>query len=98
MGSTTRRGADALANALRIIGMAIVAVLVVHILLSLLDANPENALTRLIRGGADFFSLGLGNLFLVEDPKLAVLVNYGTAALIWFAITTVVVRLVRRIG
>jgi hypothetical protein len=97
VGSTARRGIEALGNVLRIVGMLIVAVLVVHIVLTLLDANPANALAGLVRDAADTFNLGLQDLFLPADPKLAVLLNYGTAALIWFAITTVVVRLVRRI-
>ncbi len=96
VGTTARRGMDALGNVLRIIGMAIVGVLVVFIVLTLLDANPDNGLTRIVTDLADTFSLGLGNLFQPEEPKLAVVLNYGTAALIWFAITTVVVRLVRR--
>lgn len=97
-GTTARRGIEALANVLRIIGMAIVAVLVIFIVLTLLDANPENGLTRLVTDLADTFSFGLGDLFQPEDPKLAVVLNFGTAALIWFVITTVVVRLVRRIA
>ena len=47
---------------------------------------------------ADTFDLGLSDLFQPAEPKLAVVLNYGTAAVIWFAITTVVVRLVRRAG
>lgn len=95
-GTTARRGIDALANVLRIIGMAIVLVLVVFIVLTLLDANPENGLTSIVRDLANTFNLGLSDLFQPEEPKLGVVLNYGTAALIWFAITTVVVRLVRR--
>jgi hypothetical protein len=97
VGSTARRGIDALGNVLRIVGMLIVTVLVVHIVLTLLGANPENGLTQLIRDAADTFNLGLSDLFLPEDPRLAVVLNYGAAALIWFVITTVVVRIVRRI-
>jgi hypothetical protein len=97
VGSTARRGIDALANVLRIVGMLIVTVLVVHIVLTLLGANPENGLTQLIRDAADTFNLGLSDLFLPQDPRLGVVLNYGTAALIWFVITTVVVRLVRRV-
>lgn len=96
VGTTARRGIDALGNVLRIIGMAIVGVLVVFIVLTLLDANPENGLTRIVTDLASNFSLGLGNLFQPEEPKVGVVLNYGTAALIWFAITAVVVRLVRR--
>jgi hypothetical protein len=96
VGSTAQRGLDALANVLRIVGMLIVTVIVVHIVLTLLGANPENGLTQLIRDAADTFNLGLSDLFLPQDPRLGVVLNYGTAALIWFAITTVVVRIVRR--
>lgn len=97
-GTTARRGADALANVLRILGMAIVAVLVVFIVLTLLDANPDNGLATLVRDLANTFNFGLADLFRPEEPKLAVVLNYGTAALLWFVITTVVVRLVRRIS
>jgi hypothetical protein len=97
VGSTAQRGIEALGNVLRIVGMLIVTVLVVHIVLTLLGANPENGLTQLIRDAADTFNLGLSDLFLPQDPRLGVVLNYGTAALIWFVITTVVVRLVRRI-
>ncbi len=97
-GTTAQRGIDALANVLRIVGMAIVAVLVVFIVLTLLSANPANGLTMIVSDLANTFSLGLGDLFQPMDPKLAVALNYGTAALIWFAITSIVVRLVRRIG
>jgi len=92
------RGADTVARALRTIGYAIVAVLVLHILLTLLQANPANVVAAMIRRLADTFDLGLSNLFLVADPMLAVLLNYGAAALAWLLITAVVVRLAYRIG
>jgi hypothetical protein len=98
VGATARRGIDALGNLLRIVGMLIVLVLVLHIVLTLLEANPANGLTAFVRDAADQFNLGLSDLFLPEDPKLEVVLNYGTATLIWFAITAVVVRLVRRLG
>ena len=97
-GTTAQRGIDALANVLRIVGMAIVAVLVVFVVLTLLSANPDNGRTMIVTDLADTFSLGLGDLFQPEDPKLAVALNFGTAALLWFAITSIVVRLVRRLG
>ena len=97
VGSTTRRGIDALGNVLRIVGMLIVIVLVVHVVLTLLDANPANGLAALVRDAANTFDLGLSDLFMPADPKLAVVLNYGTAALIWYVITVVVVRVVRRI-
>jgi hypothetical protein len=97
VGSAARRGIDTLAAVVRIVGMLIVTVLVVHIALTLLQANPANFLASRIRDAADALSLGLQDLFLPAEPWLAVLLNYGTAALIWFAITTILVRLIRRI-
>ncbi len=98
VGATTRRGAGMLASVLRVVGLFIVLVLVVYIVLTLLDANFGNTFAAAVRDLANFLDLGLSNLFLPANPKVAVALNYGVAALVWYAITAVVVRLVRRIG
>ncbi len=98
MAGTTARAGNAVARALRTIGYAIVAVLVLHILLTLLQANPENVVAALIARLAETFDLGMSNLFLVADPMLSALLNYGAAALTWLLVIAVVVRLVSRIG
>jgi hypothetical protein len=94
----TARAADVVARVLRTIGFAIVAVLVLHIALTFLQANPANTAAALIARLATTFDLGLSNLFLVADPMISVLLNYGAAALVWMLITVVVVRLVSRVG
>ncbi|GEL19172.1 hypothetical protein [Pseudonocardia asaccharolytica] len=96
VGTAPRRGAALLASTLRIIGTAIALVLVLHVALTLLEANPANQLTIFVADLAVRFNLGLADLFLPADPKLAVALNYGLAALVWFAVTAVVVRIVRR--
>jgi hypothetical protein len=96
--STRGGGAYAIARVLNTIGLAIVAVIVTYIVLTLLDANPDNTVATLIRQLAEYFNLGLANLFLIDNPKWLIGINYGVAALIWWAITAVVVRLIRRIG
>lgn len=96
--SARRGGAYGLARVLNVIGTAIVAVIVLYILLTLLEANPANAVATLVRRLAEFFDLGLATLFLPADPKVLVTLNYGVAALAWLLITAVVVRLVRRLG
>ena len=98
MAGTTSRAAGSVARALRTIGYAIVAVLVLHIVLTLLQANPANVVAALISRLAATFDLGLSNLFLVDDAMLAVVLNYGAAVLAWLLITAVVVRLASRIG
>jgi GAF domain-containing protein len=94
----TARVADTVSRILRTVGYAIAAVLALHIALTLLQANPANAVAALISRLADIFDLGLSNLFLVPDPRLAVLLNYGAAALAWLLITAGVVRIASRIG
>jgi hypothetical protein len=93
----TRRAVGAVATVLRVIGLVIVAILVIHILLSIFGANPANTFATFIRDGARMFSLGLSDLFTFADPRLTVGVNFGIAAVIWWVITSIVVGLVRRV-
>jgi hypothetical protein len=92
------RVVDLLAAVLRVIGLVIAAILVIHILLAVFGANPANAFAVFIGHGADTFSLGLVNLFTLANPKIAVAVSYGIPAVIWLVITTIVVAVVRRAG
>lgn len=100
VGTTARQGAGILASLLRVVGLVIVAVLVVFIVLTLLDAYvpPVNYAAEFIGNAAGQFNLGLDNLFKPAEPKLSIALNYGVAAIVWLVITTVVVRLVRRIA
>ena len=93
-----RRPSYLVASVLRAIGLIIVAFLVVYILLVVFDANQANQFATFVRAGANAFSLGLTTLFLLDNPKTTVAVNYGIAALIWLVLTNIVTGLVRRIG
>lgn len=97
VGTTLRQGLGIIATIVRIVGLVIVAILVGHIVLTLLDANPQNFLTEFVASWAATLNLGLGNLFVPEQPKLAVTLNYGVAAIVWMVLTAVVVRLLRRV-
>src|SRR5689334_25347770 len=92
-----RRGSNTAATVLRFIGLAFVVILVLHILLTLL-ANPGHEVTQLVARAADYLDLGFEGLFVPDSPALAVVLNYGLAALLWYLITIVVVRLVSRLG
>jgi hypothetical protein len=94
--TTVRRGVGAVGTVLQIVGTVVAGLLLLHIALTLLDANPANSLASFVRAFAATFGLGLGNLFTPSDPKIAVLLNTGAAAVIWIALTQIVVRLVRR--
>jgi hypothetical protein len=97
MRAMASRGGRTAASVVGAIGYVIVAILVIHIVLTLLGANPANAFAAFFATAAGFFSLGLGNLFLFPDnPAMQTAVNYGIAALIWLVLTLVVTRILRR--
>ena len=87
-----------MASVLRLVGMLIVLLLVVYVLLTALEANFGNVWAAAVREAAQYFDLGLANLFQPPDPKVAVAMSYGTAVIAHQMSAAVVVRLVRRIG
>jgi hypothetical protein len=87
-----------LAGVVRWVGLAFAVVLVVHVLLTVGSANPDNGITQFFDAVADPLALAFKNLFTPENPELRVLVNYGLAALFWLVVSSVLSRLVRRLG
>ncbi|MCG8914695.1 YggT family protein [Actinokineospora sp. PR83] len=80
------------------VGRLIALVLVLHVVLVMGNANPDNPIASFVRGLAEPLSLAFKTLFTPEDAKLGLLVNYGLAAVFWLVVTSVVVRLIRRLG
>lgn len=89
---------SALAAVIRWVGLAFAAVLVVHVVLTVGGANPDNGITVFFRSFADALVIGFRDLFRVDDDKGRVLVNYGIAALFWLVVSGIVVRIIRRLG
>ncbi|MEJ2869706.1 hypothetical protein WCD74_18185 [Actinomycetospora sp. OC33-EN08] len=82
----------------RLITGLFAAILVVHVVLVILGANPENTAARLVAAAADALTLGLRDLFLVGNPTAQVLLSYGIPALAWLVIGAVVVGILRLLG
>lgn len=87
-----------LAGVVRWVGLAFAVVLVIHVLLTVGGANPDNGITRFFDTVADPLALAFKSLFTPENAELRVLVNYGLAALFWLIVSSVVARLIRRLG
>lgn len=87
-----------LAGVVRWVGLAFAVVLVVHVLLTVGDANPDNGITTFFSSVADPLSLAFKDLFRPENAELRVLVNYGLAALFWLIVSSVLSRLIRRLA
>jgi hypothetical protein len=101
----TRRGGPShvtavgvLAGVVRWAGLLVTLVIVVHIVLFMGNANPDNPITSFFRFTAEPLSLAFKTLFTPEDEKLGLLVNYSLAAVFWLSITTVAARLIRRLA
>jgi hypothetical protein len=96
-GARTRIAA-VLATVIRIVGVLFVLILVAHVVLTLGNANPTNAITRFVAYWADRLQLGFRGLFTPADPRMRILVDYGLPAAFWLVVSWVLVRLVRRLG
>jgi hypothetical protein len=82
----------------RFVTGAAATVLVLHILLTVLGANPLNGVTRFFATVADALTLGLANLFVLANPALQVVVSYGVPAIVWLVIGSVIVAILRRLA
>ncbi|MGH3624772.1 MAG: hypothetical protein ACRDQ5_23785 [Sciscionella sp.] len=97
-GEVRVRVVSVLASIVRWIGLIFALVLVLHVILSVGGANPENGITTFVKGWANGISFGFKDLFTPDNPKLRVLVNYGIAAIFWMVVTFIVAKLIRLIG
>lgn len=87
-----------LAGVVRWVGLIFAVVLVVHVLLTVGNANPDNGITKFFSATADPLALAFKSLFTPDNAQLRVLVNYGLAALFWLIVSSVLSRLVRRLA
>ena len=87
-----------LSGGVRWVGLAAASVLVLHVLFVVGEGNPDNGIVSFVADAADAVSLGFEDLFLPDDPKLRVLVNFGLGALFWLVVSSLAAKIVRRIG
>ncbi|PXY32659.1 hypothetical protein BAY60_02260 [Prauserella muralis] len=87
-----------LAGIARWVGLAFALILVLHVIFVIGEANPDNGIVSFVADWAEGLALGFKDLFRPDDPKLDVLVNYGIAALFWLIVSSIVARIIRRVG
>ncbi len=92
------KAVDLVAGIIRWAGLIVVIILVARVLLTVGGANPDNGITSFVTSWSDTFAWGFKNLFTPGDAKLRVLVNYGIAAIFWLIVSSIVARLIRRLG
>src|SRR3954465_14069848 len=94
---TTARVATPPAPMFRVACSVVAALIVVHAVFVLFEANPENLLVRFTAGWRDTFGWFTKNLFMPSDPKIAETVNAGLAALIWVVAGSLLSKLILRL-
>ena len=77
--------------------IVIAAIIVLHIVLVLIGANPGNTIVRTDADWASTLAAWFRDLFSLSNAKLDVLVNYGLAALFYLAIGRIVSSVVGHI-
>ncbi|NMO88355.1 hypothetical protein [Actinomycetospora sp. TBRC 11914] len=97
-GAVAGRALGVLASLVRIVTVVFAAILVLHVVLVVTSANPQNGVAQALAAGADRLTLGLGDLFAPTSPSLAVILNYGLPAVVWLIIGVIVARLIGALG
>ena len=87
---------DLLATIVRVVCSVIAAVIVLHAVFVLFEANPANPLVTFTTGWRDTFGWFTKDLFTPSDPKIAETINDGLAALIWVVVGNLVSKLIAR--
>jgi hypothetical protein len=85
-----------IATVVRVVCSIIAALIVVHAVFVLFEANPNNLLVEFTTGWRDTFGWFTKDLFQPSDPKIAEAVNDGLAALIWVLIGMLLSKVIVR--
>lgn len=93
-----RRAASAAATAVSVCTAVVVIILAVHVVFVVFEANTSNDLVRWFGERATDLSWQFKDVFQPDDPKIAVAVNYGLAALVYLIAGRIAVGLIRRAG
>jgi hypothetical protein len=92
-----RRVTDTAANVVRVVAMIICVLLALHIAFVVFSANPANPIVRTVNDRAQGFAWEFRDIFTPKDERVAVLVNYGIAAVVYLIAGRVAAGLIRRI-
>lgn len=93
-GTGSARVFSLLATLVRAACSVIAAVIVIHAVFVLFEANPNNSLVTFTAGWRDTFGWFTKNLFTPSDPKIAEAINDGLAALIWVVAGSLLSKLI----
>jgi hypothetical protein len=85
-----------IARIVMLIASIVALVLILGIVLVLLEANRSNDLVQAVRDAASFLAGPFDGLFTMDSNKAEKAVNWGIAAVVWYAVGRVIARLLIR--
>jgi hypothetical protein len=85
-----------LARLVHLLAVLVAAILVAGILLVVLKANSSNGIVSAIHDAAKFLAGPFQGLFNLSSHKAEIAVNWGLAAVVWYALGRVIMRLLLR--
>ena len=85
-----------IARVIILIATAVALVLVIGILLVVLEANRSNDIVQVVRDAATFLAGPFDGLFTLDSNKAEKAVNWGLAAVVWYALGRLIARLLVR--
>lgn len=94
--TTWHRIVSTAASLVRLASKVAALSLVLYALFTVFRANPANVWYQFVESLAAWLSLGLANLFQLDDPRWTTLVNHGLAAIVWLIIGSALASLIRR--
>jgi hypothetical protein len=80
-----------------LVASVVALVLIVGIVLVLLEANRSNEIVQAIRDAASFLAGPFNGLFTMDSNKAEKAVNWGVAAVVWYAVGRLIARLLIRV-
>jgi len=85
-----------LARFVILIGTVVALILILGIVLVLLEANRSNDIVQVVRDAASFLAGPFDGLFTLDSNKAEKAVNWGIAAVVWYAVARLIARLLLR--
>jgi hypothetical protein len=85
-----------MARVIRLVGSVVAGLIVIGILLVVLDAKQSNDIVNWVTDAARWLSGPFHNLFDLDSHKGQTALNWGLAAVVYFAISRVVARFLAR--
>jgi hypothetical protein len=89
-------GAGLLARVVRLVVSVVVLILVMGILVVVLKANPTNTIVSEVHGWARSLAGPFDGIFSFHNPRVAIAVNWGIAAVVYLFVGGLILRLIGR--